>query len=115
MLLANIETIPLSFFERTVSDTAYYATLLHMSQISQPQHNNAAAGENRDIGPFRRASYMIDSNFVLLGLEYSDIAAFSFEGTKTRYSFLEGSWTPPTCSLPRQKTSGSRGPGPLYK
>ena len=27
----------------------------HMGQISQPQHKNAAAGENRDIGPFIEA------------------------------------------------------------
>ena len=26
----------------------------HMGQITQPQHRIAAAGENRDIGPFRK-------------------------------------------------------------
>jgi hypothetical protein len=32
----------------------------HMGQISQPQPKNAAAGENRNIGPFMRGplSYM---------------------------------------------------------
>ena len=41
----------------------------HMGQISQPQHKNAGAGENRDIG-----SYMIELNV----LENSAIAAVSF-------------------------------------
>ena len=28
-----------------------------MGKISQPQHNNAAAGDNRYIGPFRRGQF----------------------------------------------------------
>ena len=51
-------------------------------QISKPQHKHAAAGENRGIGPFS-----IDFNVDLLDLESSDIAAVSFEGTRTKYMF----------------------------
>jgi hypothetical protein len=32
----------------------FQTRLQHMGQISQPQHKNAAAGENADIGPFMR-------------------------------------------------------------
>ena len=66
------------------TNDAYDINICHMGQISQPQHKNAAAGENRDIGPFRKGSFMIDFNAVLLDLENSDIAAVSFLGTKTK-------------------------------
>ena len=49
-----------------------------MSQFSQPQHKNAAAGENRGVGPFNDFN---DFNVVLLDLESSDIAAVSFKGS----------------------------------
>jgi hypothetical protein len=39
---------------------------------------------------------MIDFNVVLLDLENSDIAAVRFEESKSKCSYLEGCWTPPT-------------------
>ena len=62
-----------------------------MGQNSQPQHKNAAAGKNKDIGIWK------------------------FEGTKTKNEILEGSWTPQTWSFLIKKTSRWRDPGHLQK
>ena len=37
---------------------------------------------------------MIDYSLALMDLENTDIAAVSYEETKTKYGILEGSWTP---------------------
>ena len=58
---------------------------------------------------------MIDSNVVPLELINSDIEALTFEETKTKKIFFEGSCTPETCSFLLKKTSSWRGPGPLEK
>jgi hypothetical protein len=39
---------------------------------------------------------MIDFNLVILDLENSDIAAVTFEGAFSKYSFLQATWTPLT-------------------
>ena len=66
-----------------------------MGQISQTQHKNDAAGEYIKYWTLQEGSYMMDFNVVLLALGNSDMASVSFERTKTKYSFLKGSWTPP--------------------
>ena len=44
-----------------VSPANYNMLRAHMGQISQHQYKNAAAGENRDIGPFRRCPKLLTS------------------------------------------------------
>ena len=38
---------------------------------------------------------MIAFNVVLLDWVDSDVEALGFEGTKSKFSFFEGSWAPP--------------------
>jgi hypothetical protein len=62
----------------------------HMGYIRQPQHRNAAAGENRDIWPFRRGPIWLTSMFVFLDLVNSGIAAVSFERSHQNVHFERG-------------------------
>ena len=54
-----------------------------MGQISRTQQKNVAAGENSDIGLFRRCSISLTIEVSLLDLVISDIEALIYEGTQT--------------------------------